>query len=314
MCTALFLILLIIICGIDIFIGTSDHSFVSAIIRTAQVVPELCSSRKIYLKSQGNWDGILRDLSQLNWPHYYHQDDPIGPLSNIIVEILDRLIPSWFNNDCKRAYLEKQEAYNLWKRNRSDLTWNSYVQLRSVAQEVYAFAEREYNHGIKETLLGATQPHKWWSTLKSALFGVDDGMPPLLKPDGPLTHCPKEKATLFANVFDGKQSDEVLTLPQSCHPEAKLTTIAFRSREIERLMLELDPYGGSGPDGIFPLFFIKTAHFLAPKIAVIFRKLTRVGKFSLCWTRANITSTSKSVTAGSCPSDYQPISFTPILS
>ena len=139
-------------------------------------------------------------------------------------------------------------------------------------------------------------------------------MPPLLKPDGSLTHCPNEKATLLANVFDGKQSDEVLTLPQSCHPEAKLTTIAFRSREIERLMLDLDPYGGSGPDGIFPLFFIKTAHFLAPKIAVIFRKLTRVGKFSLCWRRANITSTSKSVTAGSCPSDYRPISITPILS
>ena len=173
----------------------------------------------------GFWDGILRDLSQLNWPHYYHQDDPTEPLSNIIVEILDRRILSrvvtfhnkdkaWFDNDCKRAYLEKQEAYNLWKRNRSDLTWNSYVQLRSAAQEVYAFAEREFNHGIKETLLGATQPHKWWSTLKTALFGVDDGMPPLLKLDGSLTHCPKEKATLFANVFDGKQSDEVLTLPQ----------------------------------------------------------------------------------------------------
>ena len=56
-------------------------------------------------------------------------------------------------------------------------------------------------------------------------------------------------------------------------------------------MLDLDPHGGSGPDGIFPLFFIKTAHFLAPKIAVIFRKLTRVGKFSLCWRRANITAT-----------------------
>ena len=74
-------------------------------------------------------------------------------------------------------------------------------------------------------------------------------------------------------VFDGKQSDQVLTLPHSCHPKAKLTTIAFRSGENERLMLDLDPYGGSGPDGIFPL----TAHFLAPKIGVIFRKWTRVG-------------------------------------
>ena len=52
---------------------------------------------------------------------------------------------------------------------------------------------------------------------------------------------------------------------------------------------------------------------MAPKIAVIFRKLTRIGKFSMCWRRANITSTSKSVTAGSCPSDYRPISIAPIL-
>ena len=106
------------------------------------------------------------------------------------------------------------------------------MHFRSVAQEVYALAEREYNSGVRETLLGATQSHKWWSTLKSALFGIDDGMPPLLKPDGSLTHCPKEKATLFANIFEEKQSGEELTLLRSCHPEAKLTTIAFRSREI----------------------------------------------------------------------------------
>ena len=56
------------------------------------------------------------------------------------------------------------------------------------------------------------------------------------------------------------------------------------------------------------------AHFLAPKIAVVFCKLTREGKFSLLWRTANITITSKSVTAGSCPSDHRPISITPILS
>ena len=311
--------------NVGVPIGTSDHTFVSATVKTEQVIPEVVTSRKIYLKSQGNWRGVENDLSNLNWPHFYRLDDAIEPLSAAIEEIIDRHIPSrivtfrnkdkaWFNSDCKRAYLEKQEAYNLWKRNRSNLTWNNYIQLRSVAQDVYEIAEREYNRGVKETLGNATQSHKWWSTLKSALFGIDDGMPPLLKPDGSLTHCPREKTALFANVFDEKQSSEELVIPQSCHPEAKLTMIAFRSREIKRLMLDLDPYGGSGPDGIFPLFFIKTAGILAPKIAVIFRKLVRAGKFSLFWRTANITPTSKSVTAGSSPSDYRPISITPILS
>ena len=48
---------------------------------------------------------------------------------------------------------------------------------------------------VKETLVNATQSHKWWSILKSALFGIDDGILPLLKPDKSLTHCPKEKST-----------------------------------------------------------------------------------------------------------------------
>ena len=97
-----------------------------------------------------------------------------------MVEMIDRHIPSrvvtfcnrdkaWFNDECRRAYREKQEAYKFWKRNRSPLTWNDYVTIRSVAQEVYGVTETEYyNRGIKETLVNATLPHEWLSTFKSA--------------------------------------------------------------------------------------------------------------------------------------------------
>ena len=84
-------------------------------------------------------------------------------------------------------------------------------------------------------------------------------MPPLLKLDGSLTHCPNDRSILFGNVFDSKQTNAKLTMPQSCFPEAKLATMAFRSREIRKFLLDLDAYSGAGPDGIFPLFFIKTA-------------------------------------------------------
>ena len=40
-------------------------------------------------------------------------------------------------------------------------------------------------------------------------------IPALLKPDGFLTHDPKEKVTLFADVFDRKQSNVELTMPQT---------------------------------------------------------------------------------------------------
>ena len=139
-----------------------------------------------------------------------------------------------------------------------------------------------FNDNVKDTLLGTTNSHKWWSTFKSALFGVDMSVPPLLKTDGTVTHCPKEKANLFPDIFDEKQSNEKLSMPQTCHPDAKLTTLAFWSHEVCDFLLDLDAYGGAGPDGVFPLFFFKTAHFLAQKISTIFRKLVRDGKFSTC--------------------------------
>ena len=39
-------------------IGNSDHSFLSAVISMAQAVPNLCVSRKVFLKHQVNWKTV----------------------------------------------------------------------------------------------------------------------------------------------------------------------------------------------------------------------------------------------------------------
>ena len=150
--------------------------------------------------------------------------------------------------------------------------------------------------------------------MKTALFGLDVAVPPILTPDGSLTHCPQEKTALFTDVFDGKQSNDILTMPQTCFPEAVLTTFAFLSGEVKKLLLELDLYSGIGSDGIFPLFFVKTANYLAPKISIVLHKLVRIGGFSMCWRVGNITLVPKSGSANSCPSDYRPITITHVLS
>ena len=121
----------------------------------------------------------------------------------------------------------------------------------------------------------------------------------------------KRRQPFFSDAFDSKQSNDSLTMPQSCFPEAELTTFAFRSGEVKKLLLELDPYGGVGPDGIFPLFFIKTASYSAAKISTVLHKLVRIEGFSMCWKVGNITPVPKSGSANSCPSDYRPITITP---
>ena len=55
------------------------------------------------------------------------------------------------------------------------------------------------------------------------------------------------KADLLSDHFDGKQSRESVDLPVTCHPFPSLTSFAFRSSEVRRLLLDLDPFGGSDP-------------------------------------------------------------------
>ena len=81
-------------------------------------------------------------------------------------------------------------------------------------------------------------------------------MPPLVKPDGCVTHCPIEKATLFADVFDSKQSNEKLNNPLSCFPEPKLTSFAFHSSKVKKLLLDLNSFEADNPNGIFLFFYL----------------------------------------------------------
>ena len=71
------------------------------------------------------------------------------------------------------------------------------------------------------------------------------------------------KADLLSDHSDGKQSRESVDLPLTCHPSPRLTTFAFRSSEVRRLLLDFDPYGGTDALGMFCLFFVRLCSLLA---------------------------------------------------
>ena len=76
-------------------------------------------------------------------------------------------------------------------------------------------------------------------------------MPPLVREGGGLVCESVGKADLLSDHFDSKKSREAVELPLTCHPSPSLTTFAFTSSEVRRLFLDLDPYGGTNPLGMF---------------------------------------------------------------
>ena len=113
--------------------------------------------------------------------------------------------------------------------------------------------------------------------------------------------------------FDGKQSRDPVDLPSTCHPSSSLTTFAFRARQVRRLLLDLDSYGGTDPLGIFPLFLKRAADVLAPRLTVVFQLLLRLCSLPVCWRVANVAPIPKSPPSSSVV-NCRPMSLTPILS
>ena len=120
--------------------------------------------------------------------------------------------------------------------------------------ETYSEAKRQFSDRNRDVLMNVQSPHKWWSTLKSAVFGSSSSLPPLISEGGGLVCESVGKADLLSDHFDSQQSREAVDLPLACHPSLSLTTFAFRSSEVMRLLLDLDPYGGTDTLGMFPLF------------------------------------------------------------
>ena len=157
------------------------------------------------------------------------------------------------------------------------------------ANETYSEAKCQFSARNGDVLMKAQSPHKWWSTLKSAVFGLSSLLPPLVSVGGGggLVCESVGKADLLSDHFDGKQSRESVDLPLTCHQSPSFTSLAFRSSEVKHLLSDLDPCGGSDPMGMFPLF--KRTDVLDPRLSVVFQQLVRLGSFLAYWRQAIVT-------------------------
>ena len=75
--------------------------------------------------------------------------------------------------------------------------------------------------------MNAQSPHKWWSTLKSAVYSLSSSLPTIVGGGDGLVCESVGKADLLSDHFDGQQPRESVDLPLTCHPSPRLTTSAF---------------------------------------------------------------------------------------
>ena len=75
-------------------IGNSDHSSLSAVILMAQAVPNLCVSRKVFLKHQVNWNTVCGAVQHLPWRNIWSTDNPVEVLNEHLLLLVGRFLPT----------------------------------------------------------------------------------------------------------------------------------------------------------------------------------------------------------------------------
>ena len=100
-------------------ICNSDHSSLSTVISMAQAVPNLCVSRKVFLKHQVNWNTLCGAIRELPWRNIWLSDSPVEVLDEYLSLLVGRYVPTkvirernkdkpWFDDQCRHAFGLKQ--------------------------------------------------------------------------------------------------------------------------------------------------------------------------------------------------------------
>ena len=109
------------------------------------------------------------------------------------------------DDQCRHAFGLKQDAYLRRTRDLSLVNWEEFVRCQVRANETYSEAKRQFSDRNMDVLMNVQSPHKWWSTIKSAVFGSSSSLPTLVSEGGGLVP--------LSDHFDSKQSREAVDLP-----------------------------------------------------------------------------------------------------
>ena len=145
-------------------IGNSDHSSLSAVISMAQALPNLCVSRKVFLKHQVNWNTVCGAIWELLWQNIWLSDNHIEVLNEHLSLLVGRYVPTkvirarkkdepWFDDQCRHAFGLKQETLLRWTHDRSRVNWEEFVRGQVRANETYSEAKRQFSDRNMDVLI-----------------------------------------------------------------------------------------------------------------------------------------------------------------
>ena len=281
--------------------------------------------REIWKYNEGDMPGLLETLSTCPWQVmdvYDDLDDMVDYFTKLFLETCKEYIPykslkinpkdkPWMNKQVKFKLKERNKYYRRWKKAKTDLKHQIFIQKRNEANLAMLEAKMKHFTTIKNRLCSTNVGQKeYWHLIKT-LYGtkIDGGIPSLIEGEDVISTA-GDKAHVFNMNFlsKAKLPDILPTLPGITNPEHTLSSIKLTEENVMKILKGLNVKKANGPDNISNKLLKDCADVLAKPLLKIFQYSLSIGKFPSKWKEANVVPIHKK-NSKQDKNNYRPISL-----
>ena len=286
-----------------------------------------------FMSEEVDWDGLDRELQDIDWESEFNALSPSQMLSKLIDTcscISQKYVPR--RKACekktnkiprirrilmrRRSKVNKQLASSPSDAKRTKLTAEAR-EIEKKLQESYKNQRAEMEH---KAVSAIKKNSKYFFSYARKYSKVDTGIGPLIDLASSIITCPLQMANMLAEQYSSVFSTpkEELTEADDIFPECeggdtagrpKLADIKFSAEDIARAIGEVSSTAAAGPER-YPAMLLKQCRTaLSKPLYIMWRKSLDTGDIPLILKTANVVPVHKGGSRG-IPKNYRPIALT----
>lgn len=326
---------------IEVLPGVADHDAVFAEVDTRPVTNHQ-KPRKIPLYKKANWDSMKQDVQQLQTQieQMERSGSDVNCMWDTFQQKLDASIAKniphktarskdglpWMTTELKKLIKKCDRLYKKKKKSANPKDIEEFKAMKHLVQKKLRQAYWTY---VEDLVSPQEQPvpetpsrkddssKRFWTFIKHKKS--DNAGIAGLKENGRLKTDSVHKANILNRQFQSVFTEKTSVTKEEFQARTQMKTeptdfpdsddIIITCAGVEKLLRELNPYKGSGPDNIKPRVLKELAKELAPVLTCIFRTSYRSGTVPDVWREALITPVYKKGQKYKAE-NYRPISLT----
>ena len=215
----------------------------------------------------------------------------------------------WYNAVCEKARQGKINAWNRWRKMRTQARWKNYVDARNECVKIMRNEKLNYEKDIMDKC--KSNPKLFFRHINGRMKkreGITG-----LRVDGKLYSETTEMAEVMNERFQSVFTEEgEFKLDDKKLEGGRLNEVEVSKEEIMKLMENLDVNKAPGPDGISTWILKECKEQLADKIYSLVKTSLKQGRVPKDWKRAIIVPIYKGGRRED-PLNYRPVSLTSVV-